>query len=111
MAASWHGMLPGMARALPAAGRPDEVLAHIGPGTDIILPLANGEPARPRRLLLARHERRLRRVADRQGPVLPRGQRADAAHLRPQPDPRLAAARLLHRRSAARRGPARHAGR
>src|SRR5687767_4749013 len=33
-----------MARALPAAGRPEEVLAHIGPGTDVILPLANGEP-------------------------------------------------------------------
>src|SRR5919107_5239319 len=33
-----------MARALPAAGRPEDVLAHIGPGADVILPLANGEP-------------------------------------------------------------------
>ena len=65
-----------------------------------------GEPARPRGLLLARHERRLRGGADRQGAVLPRGQRADAAHVRPQPDPRLAAARLLRGRPAARRGPA-----
>ncbi len=37
-------MLPGMARALPSAGRPEDVLAHIAPGTDVILPLANGEP-------------------------------------------------------------------
>src|SRR5918999_1228296 len=33
-----------MPRALPAAGRPEDVLAHIGPGADVILPLANGEP-------------------------------------------------------------------
>ncbi|HET8951279.1 MAG TPA: acetyl-CoA hydrolase/transferase C-terminal domain-containing protein [Solirubrobacteraceae bacterium] len=33
-----------MPRALPAAGRPEDVLAHMGPGTDVILPLANGEP-------------------------------------------------------------------
>src|SRR5918995_3635684 len=33
-----------MVRALPAAGRPEDVLAHIGPGADVILPLANGEP-------------------------------------------------------------------
>ena len=37
-------MLPRVARALPAAGRPEDVLAHVGPGTDVILPLANGEP-------------------------------------------------------------------
>src|ERR671928_526879 len=37
-------MLSGMPRALPAAGRPEDVLAHMGPGTDVILPLANGEP-------------------------------------------------------------------
>src|SRR5215218_1035110 len=44
MPASWHGILLGMPRALPAAGRPEDVLAHIGPGADVILPLANGEP-------------------------------------------------------------------
>ena len=33
-----------MARVLPAAGRPEDVLAHVGPGADAILPLANGEP-------------------------------------------------------------------
>jgi acyl-CoA hydrolase len=27
-----------------AAGRPDDVLDHIGPGADLIVPLANGEP-------------------------------------------------------------------
>ena len=37
-------MLAGMARMLPAAGRPEDVLAHVGPGADVILPLANGEP-------------------------------------------------------------------
>ena len=183
-----------MPRALPVAGRPEDVLAHIGPGADVILPLANGEPVGlldvlerenerlsgvrvhqmhalqerpylhgaygdrlrhvsyflshatrkayweggcelvpnhfsemprllelstrqpvvlaaasppgPRGLLLARHERRLRGVADRQGAVLPRGQRADAAHLRAQPDPREPAARLLRDGPAAGRGPA-----
>jgi acyl-CoA hydrolase len=29
---------------LPSAGRPDDVLAHIGPGTNVIVPIANGEP-------------------------------------------------------------------
>ena len=33
-----------MPRALPSAGRPEDVLAHVAPGTDVILPLANGEP-------------------------------------------------------------------
>ena len=33
-----------MPRVLPAAGRPEDVLAHVGPGADVILPLANGEP-------------------------------------------------------------------
>ena len=33
-----------MPRALPVAGRPEDVLAHIGPGADVILPMANGEP-------------------------------------------------------------------
>jgi acyl-CoA hydrolase len=37
-------MLSSMPRALPAAGRPEAVLDHIGPGADLILPLANGEP-------------------------------------------------------------------
>ena len=52
------------------------------------------------------HERRLRRGADRQGAVLPRGQRADAAHVRAQPDPRVAGARLVRGGPAARRGAA-----
>ena len=34
----------GMPRVLPTAGRPEDVLAHVGPGADVILPLANGEP-------------------------------------------------------------------
>jgi acyl-CoA hydrolase len=33
-----------MPRVLPTAGRPEDVLAHVGPGADVILPLANGEP-------------------------------------------------------------------
>ena len=33
-----------MPRELPAAGRPEDVLAHVGPDADVILPLANGEP-------------------------------------------------------------------
>lgn len=33
-----------MSRTLPAAGRPEDVLEHVGPGADLILPLANGEP-------------------------------------------------------------------
>src|SRR5215217_8268887 len=34
----------GMPRVLPAAGRPEDVLAHVGPNADVIIPLANGEP-------------------------------------------------------------------
>ena len=33
-----------MSRTLPPPGRPDDVLRHVGPDTDVILPLANGEP-------------------------------------------------------------------
>ena len=33
-----------MARTLPPPGRAEDVLPHVAPGTDIILPLANGEP-------------------------------------------------------------------
>jgi hypothetical protein len=33
-----------MSRTLPPPGRPEEVLPHVGPHTDVILPLANGEP-------------------------------------------------------------------
>jgi acyl-CoA hydrolase len=33
-----------MSRTLPPAGRPEDVLPHVGPHTDVILPLANGEP-------------------------------------------------------------------
>jgi acyl-CoA hydrolase len=32
------------ARTLPPAGQADDVLRHVGPETDVILPLANGEP-------------------------------------------------------------------
>jgi acyl-CoA hydrolase len=38
------GMLASMPRTLPPAGRPADVLRHIGPDADVILPLANGEP-------------------------------------------------------------------
>ena len=33
-----------MVRDMPVASDPDAVLAHIGPGADLIVPLANGEP-------------------------------------------------------------------
>jgi acyl-CoA hydrolase len=33
-----------MSRSLPPAGRSEDVLEHVAPQTDIILPLANGEP-------------------------------------------------------------------
>src|SRR5829696_2921202 len=33
-----------MTRPLPRIGRPEDVLAHVGPNADVILPLANGEP-------------------------------------------------------------------
>ena len=33
-----------MSRTVPAPGRHEDVLEHVGPGTDVILPLANGEP-------------------------------------------------------------------
>jgi len=33
-----------MSRTVPPPSRPLQVLEHVGPGTDVILPLANGEP-------------------------------------------------------------------
>ena len=33
-----------MVRDMPVASDPDAVLGHIGPGADLIVPLANGEP-------------------------------------------------------------------
>jgi hypothetical protein len=33
-----------MSRTLPQPGRPEDLLRHVGPQTDVILPLANGEP-------------------------------------------------------------------
>src|SRR3954451_7595100 len=50
-----------MARPLPRPGRPEDVLSHVGPGADVILPLANGEPVG---LLdvLEREQERLERV-------------------------------------------------
>ena len=33
-----------MSRTLSPPGRPEDVLRHVGPHTDVILPLANGEP-------------------------------------------------------------------
>jgi acyl-CoA hydrolase len=38
------GMLTPMARTLPRPEPPEAVLEHVGPGADVILPLANGEP-------------------------------------------------------------------
>ena len=43
-------------------------------------------------------------VVHRQGPLLPRGQRPDAAHVRTQPDPHQPGRRLDRGRPAARRG-------
>ena len=37
-------MLGGASRTLQPPGRPEDVLQHVGPHTDVILPLANGEP-------------------------------------------------------------------
>jgi acyl-CoA hydrolase len=37
-------ILRAMSRMLPQPGRPEDVLRHIGPQADVILPLANGEP-------------------------------------------------------------------
>jgi len=56
---------------------------------DQVLDRARGvRPDGSARLLLPRHELRLRRVAHRTGAVLPRGQGPDAPHLRSQPGPR-----------------------
>ncbi|MEA2311939.1 MAG: hypothetical protein QOE28_1907, partial [Solirubrobacteraceae bacterium] len=46
-----------MARLRPAAGREEDVLDHIGPGADVILPLANGEPVGLVDVLEREHER------------------------------------------------------
>src|SRR5215217_4651827 len=46
-----------MPRVLPAAGRPEDVLAHVGPDADVILPLANGEPVGVVDVLEREHER------------------------------------------------------
>ena len=89
------GAEPLLRDAAPAAGR-DEVLARAG----------GDEPARPARLLQPRHQRRVRRGADRARPVLRRGQPPHAAHPGPQPGPCLPAARLVRARRAARRDPA-----
>jgi len=50
-------MLSGMSRAVPTAGRPEAVLDHVGPGADLILPLANGEPVGLIDVLEREHER------------------------------------------------------
>ena len=62
--------------------------------------------ARPARLLLAGHRRHLHRGVHRRAPVLRRGQRADAAHLRRQPAPHQRHRRLVRGRPAPRPGPA-----
>ena len=65
-----------------------------------------GLTSRPARLLQPRPQRRLRRLLHRAGPLLPRGQPADAAHLRAQPDPHQPGGRLDRGRLPARRGAA-----
>ena len=65
-------------RGAPAAARDHQVLAGGGGRR------ADGPP----RLLLARHQLRLRRAVHRPGSVLPRGQRPHAPHVRAQPGPR-----------------------
>ena len=64
--------------------------------------------ARPSRLLLARRVGRLHLELHRPRPDLPRGHRPHAAHVRTQPDPRVAGGRLVPQRPTARRGAARH---
>ena len=73
------------------------------------LVLAARLAARPPRLLQPRAQRRLRRVVHRASPLLPRGQRADAADVRPQPDPRQPGRRMGRGRLPAGRGAARRA--
>jgi acyl-CoA hydrolase len=46
-----------MARLLPRPQPPDAVIDHIGPGADVILPLANGEPVGLVDVLEREHER------------------------------------------------------
>ena len=58
------------------------------------------------RLLLARHQLRLRRAVHRERALLPRGQRPHAAHVRAKPAPRQPGGGLDRGRSAPRRGPA-----
>ncbi len=60
---------------------------------------------RPPRLLLARRVGRLHLELHRPRPLLPRGHRRHAPHVRPQPDPRVTGGRLVPQRSPARRGP------
>ena len=60
-----------------------------------------GLAARPARLLLARRVGRLHVELHRARPVLPRGHRAHAAHVRPQPAPREPGGRLVPQRPAA----------
>ena len=60
--------------------------------------------AGPARLLQPRGQRRLRVVVHRAGPHVPRGERADAAHVRSQPGPRQPGVGLDARRSAVARG-------
>ena len=99
--AYWAGALrpraePLLRDAAPAADR-DEVLARA----------RGGEPARPARLLQPRHQRRVRRGADRQGAVLRRGQpaacRARRASTRSTPRSCSAGASATRRSSRSRR--------
>ena len=63
--------------------------------------------AGPSRLLQSRPQRRLRGVVHRAGPVLPRGQPADAPHVRPQPGARQPGGRLVGGRLSTGGGPPR----
>ena len=94
--------------------RPEPLLgdaASAAGGDQMLARAGGGGPARPPRLLQPRHQRRVRRGADRARAVLRRGQPADAAHPGPQPGPCIAAARLVRAGRAARGGRARGAGR
>ena len=85
-----HVTRPALPRRRRRAGAQQLQRGAPAPAGDTPVPAGRGRrlAAGPPRLLLPRDQLRLHRVASSAGPVLPRGQRPDAADLRPQPGPR-----------------------